>query len=131
MRTYKSIFKYNFPVKNTLIGPHRDDLLILLNGKAIKVFGSQGQQRIASLCLKFCELEILKKKLNRHPVLLLDDVLSELDNERELEVLKLIKGRFQTFITTSNINYLNDFKEIENINIKKFLVTTDKILEKE
>jgi len=130
---FKEKLKQNFSrelgFKNTLTGPHRDDLSILLNGKPLKSFGSQGQQRIASVCLKFCELEILKKKLGKNPVLLLDDVLSELDRERESQVLNLIGERFQTFITTSNINYLNDFDEINSKNIKKFLVNAEGVSE--
>ena len=130
---FKEKLKQNFSrelgFKNTLTGPHRDDLSIILNSRPVKSFGSQGQQRIAAVCLKFCELEILKKKLNKNPVLLLDDVLSELDSERESQVLNLIGERFQTFITTSNINYLNDFGKISSKNIKKFLVTTEGVSE--
>jgi DNA replication and repair protein RecF len=131
--TFREKLKQNFSrelgFKNTLTGPHRDDLSVLLSGKPVKSFGSQGQQRIAAVCLKFCELEILKKKLGKNPVLLLDDVLSELDSKRESQVLNLIGDSFQTFITTSNINYLNDFDAINSKNIKKFLVTAESVSE--
>ncbi|MCL5071377.1 MAG: DNA replication/repair protein RecF [Actinobacteria bacterium] len=118
----KENFRRELAYKTTVTGPHRDDFMIILNGRDIRSFGSQGQQRIAAVCLKFCELEILKERLKKYPVLLLDDVLSELDQERENQVLNLIGGRFQTFITTSNINYINHISGIENTHIQKFFV---------
>jgi DNA replication and repair protein RecF len=97
--------------KNTMIGPHRDDLLILINGKDLRSFGSQGQQRIAAICLKFSEFMVLEEKLKKTPVLLLDDVLSELDLVRKKLLIGMIGDKFQTFITSSNINYLDDVDE--------------------
>jgi DNA replication and repair protein RecF len=76
--------------------------MIVFDGKDIRYFGSQGQQRVAAICLRLFELEMLKKKLNKKPVLLLDDVLSELDEEREGVLLKVINKKFQTFITTAD-----------------------------
>jgi len=93
--------------KTTTVGPHRDDFVILLDGKNARYFGSQGQQRIAAICLKLCELGILKKKLKTSPVLLLDDVFSELDIERKKMLVKAIGGDFQTFVTATNISYLD------------------------
>lgn len=130
---FKEKLKENFArelaFKNTLTGPHRDDLTIMLNDKTFKSFGSQGQQRVAAVCLKFCELEILREKLQRDPVLLLDDVLSELDRERENRVLNIIGNRFQTFITTSNQNYANDVQGIQNEKIQRFVVRDNKVLD--
>ncbi len=100
-------FDRDLTFKNTTIGPHRDDLVISFNGKDIRSFGSQGQQRIASISLKLCELYILKKRLNTDPVLLLDDVLSELDIERRKKLVKVINESFQTFVTATNISYLD------------------------
>ncbi len=88
--------------KTTLTGPHRDDIVVLLNGRDVRSFGSQGQQRIVALCLKLCELNILEKKLGKKPVLLLDDVLSELDETRENILLEIIRKSNQTFITTTD-----------------------------
>jgi len=93
--------------KTTTIGPHRDDFVILLDGKNIRFFGSQGQQRAASISLKLCELGILRKKINKDPVLLLDDVFSEFDIERKKLLVKAIGDRFQTFVTATNISYLD------------------------
>ncbi|MDD3628482.1 MAG: DNA replication/repair protein RecF [Actinomycetota bacterium] len=93
--------------KITTIGPHRDDFVILLNGKNLRFFGSQGQQRVASICLRLCELDILKEKIKEDPVLLLDDVFSELDIERKKMLVKAVKNKFQTFITATNMSYLD------------------------
>lgn len=100
-------FKRDLAFKSTTMGPHRDDLAISFNGKDIRSFGSQGQQRIASISLKLCELYILKKRLDTDPVLLLDDVLSELDIERRKKLVKVINESFQTFVTATNISYLD------------------------
>ena len=100
-------FERDLAFKTTTIGPHRDDLTISFDGKDIRSFGSQGQQRIASVSLKLCELYILKQKLDMDPVLLLDDVLSELDIERRKKLVKVINESFQTFVTATNISYLD------------------------
>jgi len=101
-------FKKDCILKTTTIGPHRDDLTIFLNGCDIRNFGSQGQQRIAAICLKLAELDILAKNIDEKPMLLLDDVLSELDLERKHLLLKLIGNNFQTFISAANFDYLKD-----------------------
>lgn len=93
--------------KTTSLGPHRDDFIIYFNGRDIRSYGSQGQQRIASISLKLCELQTLRDRLKTDPVLLLDDVLSELDIRRRRRLVKIISGRFQTFVTATNISYLD------------------------
>ena len=93
--------------KMTLTGPHRDDLEFLVNGMDIRKFGSQGQQRTAALSLKLAEIEIVKRIVHDNPVLFLDDVLSELDKNRQLHLLKSIEG-IQTMITCTG---LDDFVE--------------------
>ena len=87
-------------IKNnsTLTGPQRDDFGIIINGKDVRVFGSQGQQRTAALSLKLAEIELVKKIINDTPVLLLDDVMSELDSLRRNSLLESIKG-IQTILT--------------------------------
>ena len=120
----KQGFKKDLLLKTTLVGPHRDDLLITINGKDIRSFGSQGQQRIAAICLKLCEIHILKEELRTEPILLLDDVLSELDNERRNKLIEIIKNKFQTFVTTTSISYLDKLEvDFEN----RFLVKNNKI----
>jgi len=103
----KASLEKDLQYKTTTIGPHRDDFVILINGKNIRFFGSQGQQRIASISLKLCELAILRKKIKKDPVLLLDDVFSELDIERKKLLVKAIRNKFQTFVTATNISYLD------------------------
>lgn len=82
----------------TNAGPHRDDIEILINGKNAKAFASQGQQRSAVLSLKLAEAAVLKEKMGEEPVILLDDVLSEIDSERQDFLLNEIKD-CQVFIT--------------------------------
>ena len=73
--------------KTTLAGPHRDDISFVVNGIDIRRFGSQGQQRTAALSLKLAEIELVKYLVKDYPVLLLDDVLSELDGSRQEHLL--------------------------------------------
>ena len=84
---------------STNIGPHRDDLLFLLNEGPFKSFASQGQQRTAVLSLKIAEVTFVKEAVGFYPVLLLDDVMSELDQRRREHLLDFISGKIQTFIT--------------------------------
>ncbi len=82
----------------TGLGPHRDDFTFFINGKDVKKFGSQGQKRTAALSLKLAQIDIAKSETGEMPVLLLDDVLSELDSSRQEYLLKCI-GNMQTIIT--------------------------------
>ncbi|MGL4572732.1 MAG: DNA replication/repair protein RecF [Clostridium sp.] len=89
-------------------GPHRDDFSVYINNVDTKSFGSQGQQRTAVLTMKFASLRIIKEITGEYPVLLLDDVLSELDFNRKRYVLSSI-GDIQTIITCTGIEDLNDY----------------------
>ena len=91
---------------NTLVGPHRDDLLMFINQQDAYEFGSQGQQRTVALSIKLAEIDLLKEQIGEYPVLLLDDVFSELDSSRQTHLLKSIENKVQTFITTPSINDL-------------------------
>ena len=123
-RKLKESLEKDLQYKTTTVGPHRDDFIILLDGKNIRFFGSQGQQRIASISLKLCELDILKRKIKKDPILLLDDVFSELDIERKKLLVKAVSNKFQTFVTTTNISYL-DKLDLEFGS--KFLIKDNKI----
>ena len=91
----------------TTSGPHKDDIIIKLGETDLRYFGSQGQQRTATLALKLTELEMMKEDLKEYPVLLLDDVLSELDNTRQKMLLDKIQG-VQTIITVAQrVDYFN------------------------
>ena len=89
--------------KTTLVGPHRDDLSFYVNGIDIRRFGSQGQQRTAALSLKLAEIELVKKIKKEYPILLLDDVLSELDGKRQDHLLASIR-HIQTIITCTGLD---------------------------
>lgn len=107
-----------------LYGPHKDDILIKINDKECKYFGSQGQQRSAILALKLAEIEIIKEEVGEYPVLLLDDVLSELDNKRKNYLIEHIKG-IQTIITSTDDHDLNILTK--NFNKKNFYINEGKI----
>lgn len=91
---------------STSRGPHGDDLKFLINGKELKLYGSQGQLRTAALSLKLSELQFLKSETGEYPLLLLDDVMSELDAERrELLLGFLSREKIQTLITATDRAY--------------------------
>lgn len=111
--------------QTTQMGPHRDDLIFLVNGMDVKTYGSQGQQRTVALSLKLAEIELVKKITNDIPILLLDDVMSELDSKRRDALLSSITG-IQTLITCTGYD---DFIK-ERISIDKiFKVTQGEIRE--
>lgn len=87
---------------STSCGPHKDDLLFMINGNDTKSYGSQGQQRTASLSAKLAEIELIRNVTGEDPVLLLDDVLSELDESRQFYLMENI-GKIQTFITCTGV----------------------------
>ena len=91
----------------TLIGPHRDDFSFLLDDKELSIYGSQGQIRAAILALKLSEVLIFKEKIGDYPILLLDDIFSELDIEKRNKLLKYILDDVQTIITTTDIDLID------------------------
>ncbi|MBR5430066.1 MAG: DNA replication/repair protein RecF [Firmicutes bacterium] len=104
----------------SLSGPHRDEISVLLDGKPARSFGSQGQQRTAALSLKLAELELAREVRGEYPVLLLDDVLSELDAERRRAIMRLAVGKTQTFITAVE-------GDLPRISGKKWLVEAGRV----
>jgi DNA replication and repair protein RecF len=108
----------DFQLKLTTVGPHRDDYYIMNNKVNLGIYGSQGQQRTAVLSLKLAALELFKEIENEYPPLLLDDVMSELDQERKIFLIKLIKEKaVQTFITSIDLNNLNQIDLLKNSKI--------------
>ena len=109
--------------KMTTVGPHRDDFSIMVGGIDIRKFGSQGQQRTAALSLKMSEIELVKRITKDSPILLLDDVLSELDSNRQNYLLNSI-GDIQTIITCTGLEeFVNNRFEINRV----FQVTEGKV----
>lgn len=90
-------------MKLTSVGPHRDDFCLMSDGIDIRKYGSQGQQRTAALSLKLSEIYLVKEKIKDTPVLLLDDVLSELDSSRQTYLLNSIHD-IQTLITCTGLD---------------------------
>jgi DNA replication and repair protein RecF len=99
----------------TSVGPHRDDLIFDLNGVDLRKYGSQGQQRTAALSLKLSEIDLVIQKNDEKPILLLDDVLSELDANRQEYLMNHLDG-IQTFITCTGVE---DFIK-QNMREKRF-----------
>ena len=117
-------FDSEVKIKSSMFGPHKDDIEFYLDNLNLKNYGSQGQQRLAILSIKLASVEILKQIKNDTPILLLDDVFSELDDEKKNHLLKYIDNNIQTIITTTDLKSIdNSIKkksklfEIENGNI--------------
>ena len=107
----------------TSTGVHRDDFMIYINKKIVSIYGSQGQQRTTTLTLKLCELKIVTEEIGETPILLLDDFMSELDENRRKSFLENLKDS-QVIITCT------DKIEMEKDHIKSFYVENGKVLEK-
>ena len=118
--------KRNIDIKNTttMSGPHRDDFGIFINNVDVRKYGSQGQQRTAALSLKLAEIELVKKIINDNPILLLDDVMSELDSKRREALLNSIKD-IQTIITCTG--YDDFIKQRINVD-KRYKISNGKIV---
>jgi len=101
---------YNEEIRRqqSLIGPHRDDILFFINEKDSTKFASQGQQRTIVLALKMSEIDMIKEKLGTSPILLLDDVLAELDDIRQNYLLNSIDKETQTIVTSVDTLFFND-----------------------
>lgn len=106
--------------KTTLYGPHKDDFEFLLKENNLKNYGSQGQQRVAVLALKLSEIQILKDYKKTSPIILLDDVFSELDTKKKNNLLSYIDNDMQVIITTTDLNNIDKkiTKKAKLINIK-------------
>lgn len=105
--TYHHNYEKDIALKQTQIGIHKDDLLMYLDGRDAMVYASQGQQRSIVLSLKIGLLELIKKEIGEYPVLLLDDVFSELDSMRQTKLLNLIEGKVQTFLTSTHVENIH------------------------
>lgn len=117
----KELFK-----ATTLTGPQRDDYEIFLNDDNLKQFGSQGQQRTAVLAIKLSEVDLMKQETGEYPIILLDDVMSELDKSRQRYLIENLKN-IQTFITSTDIDYIN---EIESIDKQVIKISNGHVVEK-
>ena len=99
----KMSFNSDLKNKSTQVGPHRDDISFFVNGVDMRSFGSQGQQRTCALSLKLAELSLIKEDTGETPILILDDVMSELDQKRQEYLIETLKDN-QLFITTTDMD---------------------------
>lgn len=106
LKKLSKLLEKDYSLGYTTFGPHRDDIDIYIDGQEVKNFGSQGQQRTTALSLKLAELEIIKNEKGEYPILILDDVFSELDKTRRDRLIKFT-ARCQTFITATDENLCN------------------------
>ena len=122
LQELKQVKEKDLKLGYTNVGPHRDDIKLVVNGVDIRSFGSQGQQRTVALSMKLAELEIFKEEVYEYPILLLDDVLSELDQDRQQRLLNYCK-KMQTIITTTQYDPFMfqdaNIVKIENGNVIK------------
>jgi DNA replication and repair protein RecF len=98
----------------TSTGPHRDDLLFFLDGHPVQSFASQGQQRTIALSLRLAEIDFIYNEIGEYPVLLLDDVLSELDDIRQKNLILSMSKRVQTIITTTSLFHLEEELQVHS-----------------
>jgi DNA replication and repair protein RecF len=100
----------------TLVGPHRDDLQFLVNGKDMQSYGSRGQQRSVALSLRLAELRYMTNRTGEQPILLLDEAMAELDEDRRRLLLRLMQSHPQALVTTSNIDaFPEDFRDAATV----------------
>lgn len=102
--------------RKSIIGPHADRIKFMLNEEDAQTFASQGQQRSIALAFKLTELQLIENILNKTPILLLDDVMSELDASRRKMLIEFVKDKTQVFVTTTNLDYFEK-EALEKANI--------------
>lgn len=129
-KMYKLSYEKDRITQNTNYGIHRDDIIFKMNDENVNDIASQGQRRLVVMALKLSLIDYIKFKINKIPVLLLDDVLSELDINKQQNLLKCINDNIQTIITTSviheSLKKLNRNLNIQNINSGKIITKEDK-----
>ncbi len=114
----KNVLSREMRYRECILGPHRDDIEFKINGADLKLFGSQGQQKTAVLVQKIAEVELFREEIGEYPVLLLDDIMSELDSHRQDYVLNKLTD-MQIFITCTDSERFKTFKEGKFIKIEK------------
>lgn len=123
LKDLKNNINKDLEIGSTGLGPHRDDINMQINSKDLKTYGSQGQQRTVVLSIKLSEVELIKKQRKIYPVLLLDDVFSELDQERRKYLIQSFRD-MQTLITVTDAI---DIKELDNMEKSLFYIEDGKL----
>ena len=117
---YEKAYEKDKRLEYTSVGIHRDDIRIKADGVDIRKYGSQGQQRTVALSMKLAELMLFKKRCGEYPILLMDDVLSELDGDRRRALFEGLDG-VQTFITTTEFNEETEKKTVYTVDNGKVI----------
>ena len=107
LKKYKETLDKDMMLGMTKLGIHHDDLIFEINNNDLKEYGSEGQQKNAIISYKLSEIDVFKEKIKKIPILILDDLFSELDEEKINNILNLIDNEVQTFITTTEIDKVN------------------------
>ena len=115
---YDKVFNNELFGQVTLLGVHKDDFSIYIDNVKINNYGSQGQHRVAILCLKLAEIEIYREEYDKKPILLLDDIFSELDKIKKSNIIKYIENDLQVFITSTDLDNIDE-KIVKNADIFK------------
>ena len=124
---YKKNQQREISMGMTLYGPHRDDFTFTIDGNDIKIYGSQGQQKLAFIALKFAEIPIFEEKTGTKPIILLDDIFSELDKTKKNKLIQYIDNDYQVIITSNDTKDISK-KILKDANI--FKIQDGKIIEK-
>lgn len=127
LEKYKKNQQREIAIGMTLYGPHRDDFTFLIDNNDIKIFGSQGQQKLAFIALKFAEIPIFEEKTGTKPIILLDDIFSELDKTKKNKLIQYIDNDYQVIITSNDTKDIS--KKILN-GASIFKIQDGKIIEK-
>ena len=121
--TLEGLFQSNDSIERithkTQYGPHCDDIIFTINSQSAKEYGSQGQQRSVILAIKIAFIKFIHSLYQTYPLLLLDDVMSELDEQRRHHLFKLMDADIQTILTTTHLNYFSQ-DEISNSKIVRY-----------
>lgn len=126
LNLYQKSLKKDLLFGKTNLGIHTDDLTFFLDENDLKDFGSEGQQKNAIIAMKFAELELFKSQKGYYPILILDDLFSELDDEKIKNILNYISDDIQVFITITN---LKQFRNVDNRSYRSFHIESGKVLE--
>ena len=127
LKEYQKLYSKEMAFGKTLIGVHHDDLEFLLDSNKLKDWGSEGQQKNSVISFKLAEIRIIKELKKDYPILILDDLFSELDNEKITNILNLIENGMQTFITTTDISKIDQ----DVIRKAKIFKVTEESIEEE
>lgn len=128
MGKYRNYLDKDIIIGKTNIGVHHDDFIFSLNGKPLKDYGSVGEQKNAIICFKLAEIELFIKEKGIYPILILDDLFSELDGKKINNILKKLNKNLQIFITTTDLKNINT-KILNNCTV--FNIKKEKVVKKE